>query len=77
MGDAQNQSCLSSSLKFLQWVMFVECLETLVNCVLSGPKSVQLCTRRFKSNSLFLPLTSFMEIQISCSSLCDQQTALT
>ncbi len=69
-GEAQNPSCLKSSVKFpksvMIWVPWR--LLVLVHCVLSSPKSMQPSTRRFWSTLCFHLLTSFMEMLISFSS---------
>ncbi len=69
-GEAQNPSCLKSSVKFphsvMIWVPWH--LLVLVHCVLSSPKSMQPSTRRFWSTLCFHLPTSFMEMLISFSS---------
>ncbi len=50
------------------WFGVLWCLQVLVHCVLSSPKSVQLSTRRFWITLCFHLLTSFIEMLISFSS---------
>ncbi len=50
------------------WFGVLYCLQVLVHCVLSSPKSVQLSTRRFWSTLCLHLLTSFIEMLISFSS---------
>ncbi len=60
----------SPVLSFLsQWWFGLWChLLVLVHCVFWSPQSTQPSTRKFKSTSCFLLLTSFMEMLISFSS---------
>jgi len=52
-----------------QWWFGLPChLLVLVHCVFWSPQSTQPATRKFKSTSCFLQLTSFMEMLISFSS---------
>ncbi len=52
-----------------QWWFGLPChLLVLVHCVFWSPQSTQPSTRKFKSTSCFLLLTSFMEMLISFSS---------
>ncbi len=50
------------------WFGLLWCLQVLVHCVVSSPKSVQLSTRRFWITLCFHLLTSFIEMLISFSS---------
>ena len=68
-GEAQNPSCLKSSVKFPQTVMIQGAMSSsAVGPLCFSPKSMQPSTRKFQSTSCFLLLTSFMKMPISFSS---------
>ncbi len=70
-GEAHSTSCLKSSVKFTQSVMiWVQChLLVLVHCVFWKPTSLHPFTKKFRSTSCFLLLTSFLKMLISFSSM--------
>ncbi len=69
-GEAHSTSCLKSVLSFHSlWWFGVQChLLVLVRCVFLKPTSLHPFTKKFRSTSCFLLLTSFLKMLISFSS---------